>query len=171
MSDVITFFDNFKRQIAENTHVAMLAKIVKFDAITMKADLQPLQSRLPMLINTPVALQKAGDFFIRVPYEAGDLAIVVFSDFSLDGSSKERHRIDDAVMVGGIVLDELPAEHEDDLIIAKKDMSMKIVISEDAITIETEDKDINLSTQEGDINISSVDGNVNISGQDDSDSW
>lgn len=174
------FFKFLERRIAENIHVSMLARVVRFDAQSMKADIQPLQQGLPMITEVPVALQKAGPFFIRAPYEVGDVVVVVFSDFALDGSSESRHRIDDAVIVGGISMGHLPSEHANDLVIARSDMSLKLTISENDISISTEDKDINLvsnsgniniSSVEGSVNISSTDSNVNISGKDSSGSW
>lgn len=174
------FFKFLERRIAENIRVSMLAKIVRFDAQSMRADIQPLQQGLPMITEVPVALQKAGPFFIRVPYEPGDVVVVVFSDFSLDGSSEARHRLDDAIIVGGITMGQLPSEHTSDLVIARGDMSLKLTISDSDISISTEDKDINLvsnsgniniSSVEGSVNISSTDSNVNISGKNSSGSW
>ena len=130
MSDVMRFVKGLKKQIASNTHVAMLATIVKFDPQSMKADIQPVQKGLPMIVDVPVALQKAGPFFIRVPYEPGDTVVVVFSDFALDGSSSAEHRIDDAIIVGGIAGSGLTGEHGKDLLIMHKQGKAKIVISE-----------------------------------------
>lgn len=166
MSEATKFVEGLKKQIAESINCSLIARIIKFDPVKMVADIQP--EGLPMIVNVPVALQKAGPFFIRVPYEPGDMVVVVFSDVALDKSSKSRHRLDDAIVVGGITTGALPEEKG--LVIAKKDMSIKIVIDE-SIELSTIDKDINLSTAQGNINISSASGNVNISGKDSSGSW
>ena len=189
MSDSVQFVKGLKRQISNSLRVSTLARIVSYDPVAMKANVQPLEPGLPLISDCPVSFPHTKDFFIRLPLEPGDQVIVVFNDYSLDGSSKARHRIDDAVVIGGISLSGAPSDHADDLVIAKKDLSTKIIISENGISIETQNKPIDVASQSGDIGVSSITGginissstgdvnitssagNVNISGKDSSGSW
>ena len=96
MSDVMRFVKGFKKQIADNTHVAKVCKIVRIDNIRGRADIQPIQKGLPMILNALVVDGKN--------YEPGDTVIAIFHDYALDGSSDDRHRIDDAIVLGKVRL-------------------------------------------------------------------
>ena len=148
MSELHDFLKEEMDEQSEKTHVAMLCRIVSFDSQQMKASIQPMQKGLPMIENVPVALQKAGPFFIRVPFEKGDVVVVVFADKGIDtqintGADAEevgarKHDISDAIVVGGITPFNSPLPAEAGLVIAKKDLSAKVVIQEDnKIVVET----------------------------------
>jgi hypothetical protein len=183
VSEAVSFFDRLSRRLSARTHVALLAKVERFDPQLMKADIQPLQKGLPIILEVPVALHKAGPFFLRIPYCKGDVVVAIFADHALDGMIQSgkagmpidgrQHALDDAIIVGGITPwnSPLPAEHSHDLLIAKNDLSLKIALSEEGLLLETDDQDIRLQTKSGNIHLSSVAGNVNIRGRNNSGSW
>lgn len=172
MSEAIKFFDGLMGDFADGLRVAMKAEILKYDPVNMIADIQPLQGGLPPILDVPVSLQKAGSFFIRMPFKKGDKVIVVFNDYALDDAGERRHHLNDALIVSGLSEKSLPAEHDKDLLIAHEEMDTKIVIDEDGkVSISTKLQDINLTSEQGNINISSQSGNVNVTGRTSSGSW
>ena len=70
----------------------MIARIEKFDPVKMKADVKPLGKiklcgevqEMPLIIEVPVSFIKAGSFFIRPPYNKGDLAFIIFAEHDID---------------------------------------------------------------------------------------
>lgn len=175
MSQAIKFFDGLAKEIAEGTRVCMLCKIDSFDATTMQADVTPLYKQkfkdgteepFPMILSIPVAHLKAGPFIIRPPYKRGDIVVVAFSDYATDETlltgtpqapmSNRKHSLDDAIVIGGILpyTTQYPAEHANDLLISKDNLSAKIVI--------TEGNEIIIKTS-GDVNVQAS-GNVNVKG-------
>ncbi|MFT9496385.1 Gp138 family membrane-puncturing spike protein [Anaerosolibacter sp.] len=191
MSNASKFFDKFMNQFSDGLHTCVIAKVESYDPVKMKASVQPLNKvnyngqfqSLPLITNVPVSFLKAGSFFIRPPYAKGDLVWVAFAEHDIDNimmtgkeesnNSDRRHSLDDAIVIGGIMpfTQSMPSENANDLLIAKSDMTIKIVVGENGIELQTMDKDINLITTNGNINISSSTGNVNVSGKDSSGSW
>ncbi|MEK4026288.1 Gp138 family membrane-puncturing spike protein [Sporosarcina sp. FSL W7-1283] len=163
MSEAVGFFDGFAEGMMDGLRVAMQAEILKFDHVAMKADIQPLQGDLPPILDVPVSLHRAGAFFIRMPFKKGDKVIVVFNDYPLDDAGERRHHLDDAMIVSGLSEMPMPAEHENDLLIAHENMDTKIIIDENGkVSIATKLQDINLTSEQGNINLSTVSGLVNI---------
>ena len=162
MSHFSEFLKEALGEHSTQTHVAMLCKIVSFDPQKMKASVQPMQKGLPMIEHVPVALQKAGPFFIRVPFERDDIVVVVFADTIIDrqvntgADAKEegdrKHDLSDAIVVGGISPFNSPLPAEAGLVIAKKDLSAKIVIQPNGNIIVETNSNVNID----------ADGNVNI---------
>ncbi|MFT9493426.1 Gp138 family membrane-puncturing spike protein [Anaerosolibacter sp.] len=191
MSNASKFFDKVMNQFSDGLHTCVIAKIESYDPVKMKASVQPLNKvnyngklqSLPLIPNVPVSFIKAGNFFIRPPYQKGDLVLVAFAEHDIDyimltgneesSNSQRKHSIDDAIVINGIMpfSQSMPSENANDLLIAKSDMTIKIIIGDNGIEVSTVEKDINLSTDSGNINISSSTGNVNISGKDSSGSW
>ncbi|MGE7546116.1 Gp138 family membrane-puncturing spike protein [Sporosarcina newyorkensis] len=164
MSEAVGFFDGFAEGMMDGLRVAMQAEILKFDHVAMKADIQPLQGDLPPILDVPVSLQRAGAFFIRMPFKKGNKVIVVFNDYPLDDAGERRHHLDDAMIVSGLSEMPMPAEHENDLLIAHENMKTKIVIDEvGSISILTKQQDISLTSEQGNINLTAPNGLVNIS--------
>ena len=148
MSEFSEMMNEILGEELTNTHVAMLCRIISFDSQQMKANIQPMQKGLPVIENVPVALQKAGPFFIRVPFEKGDIVVVVFADKGIDAqintgedaeeTGERKHDLGDAIVVGGITPFNSPLPVEDGMVIAKNDLSAKIVIQDNNnIVIET----------------------------------
>lgn len=88
----VDFFRSFERNVSENIRVATIAHVNRYDETRRRADVTP--RGLPMIQGVPV--------LHGVSLESGDTVLIVFVDTALDGSSSERHRIEDAVVVGKV---------------------------------------------------------------------
>lgn len=147
----MNLLNKFGERITTNINSCTIARIEKFDAKKMKAEVTPLvkyknkdgsMEERPLLIEVPVSFLKAGPFVIRPPYKVGDIVLIVFADDDIENvllsgdisepNSTRVHSLDDAIVVGAIMpfTKELPGQHSDDLIIAKDDFSTKIVVKE-----------------------------------------
>lgn len=131
------FFDRFRANIISGLNTCALAEIVTFDAAAMKADIELLPDR-DLVKAVPVSAQVSGGFVVRVPYSQGDTVLVVFAQRDIDaimhgdeGNTERMLDINDAIIVGGITLfpDPLPSSNAGDLVIAKRDMTAKIVMT------------------------------------------
>lgn len=141
MSSVHEVMNKQKDAILKGINTCAICRIEKVDMQLMKADVVPLfEDELTPILNVPIAVHQTNDFIIRVPYKKDDKVLVVFSQRDIDPimfgggeQSVRMHGIDDALIVGGINLftEPLPSGHEDDLIISKKNLSTKIVITKD----------------------------------------
>ena len=159
--------------MTDGLNTCTLAEILKVELKYMRADIKLLTDDEDIIMQVPIAPQQTGDFIIRMPYKAGDKVLVVFSQSDIDpflfggGSSSERQLAkDDAIIVGGVrsFADTLPddfSEHEEDFVIAKLDLSARIVIKDDGEILIESDKDLNIKSKK-DINLSAPDGIVSI---------
>ena len=166
MSDTINFLESLIEERLADLHTCMFAKIVSYDPVENSATVQPLHKRkfkgenpinLPIIANVPVMSLVTGDFFIRIPYKKDDVVLLVFSERSYDSiinlgvdqdETKRKHNLEDAVVIGGINLfsNNLSSTNSNDMLIAKKDMSSKVVIQANGnIVIEAS----NISLGEG----------------------
>jgi hypothetical protein len=89
-----------------DTHVAMIARVERYDAEKQVVDVQPQLKRrvlalhsgespgdeertvaesLPVLCNVPVLFPRAGGFFISFPIQRGDCVQLLFNDWPIDG--------------------------------------------------------------------------------------
>lgn len=156
MDNAMNFIDKLTGNIFENLRTAMLCKVETFDHVKMKAELIPLVKHknkegvfeeLEKLIEVPVLHLKAGPFIIRPPYKEDDIVVVLFTDNDIENvllsgdieepNSTRKHNLDDALLLTGLMpfTDELPPEHENDLIIAKDDFTTKLVLKENGEVI------------------------------------
>ncbi len=115
----------FRESLTADIHTSLPGKIVRYDATTQKADVQPLikerytdesgamQSRdLPVIPAVPVQFPGAGGYRITFPVAADDVGLVVFSEASLDKwlvsggtvdpADDRRHDLTDAVFLPGL---------------------------------------------------------------------
>jgi hypothetical protein len=136
-------------QALTELHVALPARIEKYDPQTLRAEVTVLAKKtlegkpvtIPPIVEVPVAILKAGPFVIRPPYVQGDIVQVLFNERALDnilisGDPQEvgltrKHTLDDAVVIEGLRVEnqqQLPAEYTSDLLIANLNTSTKIVI-------------------------------------------
>ena len=115
----------FRESLTADLHTSLPGKIVRYDASTQKADVQPLikerytdeagamQSReLPVIPAVPVQFPGAGGYRITFPVAADDVGLVVFSEASLDKwlvsggtvdpADDRRHDLTDAVFLPGL---------------------------------------------------------------------
>lgn len=120
--------DEFFRLLGENIsntlRVAMPAIIESFDAITQTATVRPAIREkirgedltekwvdLPLLLDVPIILPRAGLFILTMPVTAGDECLVVFADMCIDAwfsngdpqnqIEKRRHDLSDAFAILG----------------------------------------------------------------------
>lgn len=152
--------------MAEDVKTIKLARIESFDPAKMVANVTILQTEegeKNELFGIPVSCLRAGGFIIKPPYQQGDIVNVAFSSISMDEvlisgkeenvSITEQFRNEDAVVQFGIPTmgDSFPAEHAEDLVIAKDDYSSKIVLTNDGDIIIQSDGNVLLgeSAEEG----------------------
>jgi len=91
---IVEFFNNMKREIKEQVRVAEIARVESYDSIRKRANVTP---RGYSMISNALVLE-------HVTIEPGDNVLVVFCDTALDDSSEDRHRIEDAIVVGKVRL-------------------------------------------------------------------
>lgn len=114
----------FGDNLLANLRVAMPGIIQSFDAATQTVTVQPaIRERirdidgnvqiidLPILLDVPVVMPRAGDFAITFPIRSGDECLVVFADMCIDSwwqsggiqnqAEKRRHDLSDAFAIIG----------------------------------------------------------------------
>lgn len=137
-------------QALTELHVALPARIEKYDPKTLRAEVTVLAKKtlegkpvtIPPIVEVPVAILKAGPFVIRPPYVQGDIVQVLFNERALDnilisGDPQEvgltrKHTLDDAVVIGGLRVEnhpELPEEYSDGLYIANVEQDSKVALA------------------------------------------
>ncbi|KAB8139259.1 hypothetical protein F9U64_01145 [Gracilibacillus oryzae] len=136
-------------------HTAAIARIENYDPSLMKADITIMQTG-DEVFDVPVSYFHTKDFIIRPPYQKGDLVTVIFAESSIDElittgeqqepRAKEKFSITDAIITQGVQTFQvpLPIGHENDLIIAKKDFTSKVVIKESGEVVIESDSNIYL---------------------------
>ena len=170
-AEVERYFERQKKNTADNLNTCTLAEIINVELKYMRADIKLLTGDEDIIMQVPIAPQQTGEFIIRIPYKVGDNVVVMFSQSDIDPflfgggvSSEGQHTIDDAIIIGGIqsfnepLLDEF-TEYEEDLVIAKRDFSARIIIKENSEILIESDENINITSKK-DINISAPNGIV-----------
>ena len=134
------FFKKFSDDLYKNVNTCLMGQIVKFDPVKLTADVSLLPDG-EFIIDVPVAIQQTADFFIRLPYQPGDIVLVLFAQKDIDGilrggdatPSQRMLSMDDAIVIAGINLltdDPLPAANAGDLVIGKRNGNAKIVLNQ-----------------------------------------
>lgn len=135
------FFSKYKNDLVGGLNTCLMGQIERFDAEAMSADVKLLPDG-DLIIDVPVGIQQTADFFIRVPYQVGDIVLVLFAQRDIDGimnggdatPSQRMLSLDDAIVICGINLytdDPLPVEDAGDLVIGKRNGNAKIVLKQD----------------------------------------
>ena len=156
------FFEDFKKNIAGETNVCKMAKVVKFYPETMKVDVLPLPSEdNSMIINVPVATVRSKDFLIYYPLEADDIVILIFADNDTDNillgedsiETERGHDISDCICIGGITLlnDTLEVDDKDALVMQNISNSASISIKKDG-DIKIKAKNFKVEAERIDLN-------------------
>ena len=123
MSDLNEWLDIALKEYGANLRVCLPGKIVKYDADTEIASVQPLikrqfyrekTARLPPIITqVPVIFPRTATSIIRLPVTLGDIVVILFADRAIDnwvtgnGSAKDpisqrlHHTADAFAFVGG----------------------------------------------------------------------
>ena len=129
----------------------MIGSVESIDKPTSKVSVQPLHRTfidnqlidLPVLVDIPLFQILTSDFIIRPPVNIGDIVLLVFADYDIqnlvlsgelkDPNTDDIHALNDAIAIPlGLnpFNNSLPSENENDLVIAKKDYSSKVVIKQ-----------------------------------------
>lgn len=156
------FFEDFKKNIAGETNVCKMAKVVKFYPETMKVDVLPLPSEdNSMIINVPVATVKSKDFLIYYPLEVDDIVILIFADNDTDNillgedsiETERGHDISDCICIGGITLlnDTLEVDEKDALVMQNISNTASISIKKDG-DIKIKAKNFKVEAERIDLN-------------------
>jgi hypothetical protein len=117
-------FRRFGEKITSELRVSVPGIIQSFDAATQTVTVQPaLRERivvdgeirvvnLPLLVDVPIQLPRAGNFVLTMPIKAGDECLVVFADMCIDAwfsnsgvqsqIEKRRHDLSDAFAIIGV---------------------------------------------------------------------
>ncbi len=156
------FFEDFKKNIAGETNVCKMAKVVKFYPETMKVDVIPLPSEdNSMVINVPVATVRSKDFLIYYPLEVDDIVILIFADNDTDNillgedsiETERGHDISDCICIGGITLlnDTLEVDEKDALVMQNISNTASISIKKDG-DIKIKAKNFKVEAERIDLN-------------------
>lgn len=156
------FFEDLKKNIAGETNVCKMAKVVKFYPEIMKVDVMPLPSEdNSMIINVPVATVRSKDFLIYYPLEADDIVILIFADNDTDNillgedsiETERGHDISDCICIGGITLlnDTLEVDEKDALVMQNISNSASISIKKDG-DIKIKAKNFKVEAERIDLN-------------------
>lgn len=156
------FFEDFKKNIAGETNVCKMAKVVKFYPETMKVDVMPLPSEdNSMIINVPVATVRSKDFLIYYPLEVDDVVILIFADNDTDNillgedsiETERGHDISDCICIGGITLlnDTLEVDEKDALVMQNISNTASISIKKDG-DIKIKAKNFKVEAERIDLN-------------------
>lgn len=156
------FFEDFKKNIAGETNVCKMAKVVKFYPETMKVDVMPLPSEdNAMIINVPVATVRSKDFLIYYPLEVDDIVILIFADNDTDNillgedsiETERGHDVSDCICIGGITLlnDSLDVDEKDALVMQNISNTASISIKKDG-DIKIKAKNFKVEAERIDLN-------------------
>lgn len=164
------------KALASSIHVGALVKVIKYDAIAMTVNVQPLAKPLvdgeygspAQVLAVPIAGTRGGGFIFRPWYKADDVGTVQYLDHDLDeplqqggeceANTERNHSDSDAVFLGGVV----DGQHKgpqipDGLALAKEDGTIYLVMTKDNIQIKG---DVYI---EGDLYVK---GNITVTGGD-----
>lgn len=162
-------FERFGDSLIKGLHVCTIARIERFNPLTMRAEVTPLVryrtktgawADRPMLLDVPVSTIVSGDFLIRTPYKTGDLVVVAFADEDLDAvliagemanaNSSRVHAMDDAIVLGGLLSfkNSAPPDSTEDLVISTRSSNAKIKIAPDGEIEISSDKAISIKSDE-----------------------
>ena len=155
-------FEDFKKNIAGETNVCKMAKVVKFYPETMKVDVMPLPSEdNAMIINVPVATVRSKDFLIYYPLEVDDIVILIFADNDTDNillgedsiETERGHDVSDCICIGGITLlnDSLDVDEKDALVMQNISNTASISIKKDG-DIKIKAKNFKVEAERIDLN-------------------
>lgn len=159
------YMDDFWEDRAKNIQLGIICKVVKFDSVTMRADVQPLMKiknaldveiDYPILSDLPVLFFNAGGFYIRPQYQVNDFVYVSFTTFDMSDSLKGYIRaesekifsIENAVVVCGLAkaVYQAPAEFSNPgLLIGHESGASYIKFAADSITFVFGSEEIKMS--------------------------
>lgn len=147
-------------QAISDIHTALPAKVEKFDPVTLRGEVVPLAKwkttkdsdpePMPLVLDVPFWMPKAGPFILRMPVKKGDVVLVVFAERALDfllvdGDPQDpqftrRHALDDAMALPGMMHQgesSLPGEHGEDVLLLHRETGVKIFMAKNG-TVKVE---------------------------------
>lgn len=168
-----SFFSKYKQNLVEDIHTFMLAEIDEYNHEEMTAKVMPLNKyrmknnvfeERSLLIEVPIMHFRVKDFYIRPPYQEGDIVVVAFFDEDTENSlltgeieetnSTRKHSLDDAMIVGTLRTfekPEYPSDREEGLLISNEDDTFEILLGKNgSIDVKTDEK-IKISSKENEL--------------------
>lgn len=151
LKQVVTITRNTKTSI----NTMFLAIVESYDRVTGKITVLPKLKMLDndgkyidraLLFECPTSCIKARDFYLRIPYQKGDIVYVgcsqeALDDLLIDGNTTvsnlegvERFRLTDAIILGGVFVDSEPVmtnEFPEDFVIQNRQNKDIIVLKKD----------------------------------------
>lgn len=120
-----TLLKTLMNNLSNNLRVAIPGIIEAFDPVTQTATVQPaLREKIanrdlyqewvniPLLLDVPIVLPRAGGFVLTMPVQKGDECLVIFSDMCIDAFfsnggvqnqlEKRRHDLSDGIAIMGM---------------------------------------------------------------------
>ncbi len=142
----------------DDIHTALPARVEKFDPVTLRGEVIPLakwrtqkgseSEPMPVILDVPFWMPKAGPFILRMPVKRGDVVLVVFAERALDymlidGKPQDprltrRHALDDALALPGLLHQgesALPGEHGSDVLLLHRETGVKCVLKVDGTVL------------------------------------
>lgn len=154
MSDFNQFLEGRENEMLQGLNTCAICRIEKIYYDEMKADVTPLfDEELTLILDCPLGFHQNDKFLIRIPYDVGDLIIVVFSQRDIDSimfgggdQATRTHGIEDAIIIGGVQLFTKPIakEHEKDVVITDKKFKNKFVIKDNGEIFVESEENINI---------------------------
>lgn len=167
---------------------ACLARIEEIDQVKCRAKVKPLVKlpvapdrweELPVLLDIPIDIARAGPFYVRRPYKEKDIVVLVILSHSLERvlhdhephepGSIHLNNLNDCVVLGGFRADtdgEYPTDWQEDLIVQNADTGTAVVFHKDGkidIFVEDDGRGISLNViTRGDLQARSAEGKVAI---------
>jgi len=143
----------------DNLHVAIPARINKYDPQKMRAEITLLVKNrdgevIPPILEVPVKHEKFGPFILRPGYKKGDVVQVLFNERALDkllitGKPEDtvfrrRFSYDDAVIIGGLKIEQenkYPAEEPESFYVCNLEKKVKLYLNPDGTFRIANDQD------------------------------
>lgn len=142
----------------DDIHTALPARVEKFDPVTLRGEVIPLAKwrtkkdggpePMPVILDVPFWMPKAGPFVLRMPVQRGDTVLLVFAERALDyiladGKPQDPkltrcHALDDAIALPGLLHqgeDPLLGEHDEDVILWHREKKVKWVLKADGTVL------------------------------------
>lgn len=151
----------------------LICKVLEVDMNLLKADVLPLHDpEATPILDVPIAFHQTDNFLIQVPYKKDDIVLVVCAQADIDpllfgGGNAASRSFDrnDALIVGGVNFFtkpiDIPKEHEESLLICRKDFKSRIEIDKDGKIIVETDQDIDVKSEQN-INFDAPNGTFKV---------
>lgn len=157
MSDFNDYLEAKQNDMLQGLNTCAICRIEKIDYDEMKADVTPLfDEGLTLILNCPLGFHQNDKFLFRIPYEVGDLVVVVFSQRDIDNiyfdggdQAVRTHGLEDAIIIGGVqkFTNPIAKEHVKDVVISDKQFKNKFIIKDTGEIFVESEENINILSQ------------------------